>query len=188
MIYEMGNYYHLYNRGCNKEPLFNCEADYKELYQRLQKSDHKSHVNILAYCLMPNHYHFLVQQKSDVPVFKWIQFIFNGYVQYYNQKYERKGTLFESRVKPKVITCDNYLMRVILYIHLNPVLANLVAAPEDWEFSNYKDWIGETKTELTDCSLINQYFRSGSEYKTMIMEAKEEKLLQRDIEGCDIEY
>ena len=187
MVFEQGNYYHLFNRGCNKEPLFNSEADYYELLNRIKNSDHRFYVNIISYCLMPNHYHFLVQQKTDCPVTKWIRFIFNGYVQYYNQKYERSGTLFESRVKPKLITDNNYLLRVVLYIHLNPVLAKLVSKPEDWEFSNYNDWIGNTKTGLTDIEFIYLFFSSVSEYKLLAEEAIEDKLLQQEIAKSEIE-
>ncbi|MCF7920251.1 MAG: transposase [Candidatus Cloacimonetes bacterium] len=92
MIYEPGNYYHLINRGCNRESIFNCQADYMELINRIKVSDYKSYVNIIAWCLMPNHYHFLVQQNSDKPASRWIRYIFNGYSQFFNQKNERSGT------------------------------------------------------------------------------------------------
>ena len=120
MIYEEGCYYHLYNRGCNKELIFQNETDYQKLIQIIQESKFNEYLEIYAFSLMPNHYHFFVKQISSKPVSNWIKFIFNRYVKKYNIKYDRKGTLFESKVKIKIIDKLEYLGNITHYIHNNP--------------------------------------------------------------------
>ena len=100
----------------------------------MKKTIAKSGINIIAFCLMPNHYHFLVQQITDKPVSSWTKFLFNSYVQIVNHRENRKGTLFEGKVQPKVITDDNYLIHIIQYIHYNPVAAKLVESIEEWKY------------------------------------------------------
>jgi len=148
MIYEKGNFYHLFNRGCNKDLIFKDHSDYENLLMRIQKSDFREYLTIVSYCLMPNHYHFLVKQITEKPISNWIQFIFNGYSQYFNHKYSRSGTLFESRVKLRLITDEQYLIRSSLYIHHNPVSAGLVSKPEKWEYSNYLEWVGKKRFRI----------------------------------------
>ncbi len=120
MFYEEGCYYHLYNRGCNKELIFRDEKDYQKLLQIIKKSNHNNYLQLCAFSLMPNHYHFLVKQISEKPVSSWVRYIFNIYVKYFNNKYERKGTLFESKVKAKCINKMKYLGMLTHYIHNNP--------------------------------------------------------------------
>jgi REP-associated tyrosine transposase len=186
MIYEYGNYYHLINRGCNKELIFRDRIDYLEFIKRMKMSDHKSFVKLIAWCLMPNHYHFLVQQTSNKPVSRWLGYVFNGYVQYFNFKYKRAGTLFQGKINPKLITDNSYLFRVISYIHLNPVQAKLVNDPIYWEYSNYSDWIGETRSDLTSYGFIDEFYESGADYKKYLQEVQEEKLFQQNFTEIEL--
>jgi REP element-mobilizing transposase RayT len=120
MIYEESCYYHLYNRGCNKELIFHGEKDFKKLIEIISESKMDEYLQLCAFSLMPNHYHFLVKQTSSKPVSSWIQFIFNRYVRWYNIKYNRKGTLFEGNVKTKCIDRIEYLGNITHYVHCNP--------------------------------------------------------------------
>ena len=169
MIHEIGNYYHLYNRGCNKENIFPDSSDYEECVKRIIDSNFDKYANIISYCLMPNHFHFLVRQISEVSVTKWIGFVMNGYVQYINKKYSRSGTLFEGRVKSRLITDEQYLIQSSLYIHYNPVKSLLVEKPEDWKFSNYKEWIGTRSSKLVEYEFINERFTAQKEYRDLMM-------------------
>ena len=187
MIYKENDYYHLYNRGCNKELIFTERSDYENLIQRITKSNFKKYLNIISFCLMPNHYHFLLHQKTEKPISDWISFIFNGYVQYFNRKHSRSGTLFESRVKSRLITDDSYLIRSSLYIHHNPVAAGLVSKPEDWEFSNYRDWIGSRNSELYDYKFIRENFDSNEDYKKMMNDYMENKISMTDMNDFQID-
>ena len=180
MIYEENGFYHLYNRGCNKELIFNEKSDYENLINRIQESEFNKYLIIISFCLMPNHYHFLVQQKTEKPVSDWIRYIFSGYTQHFNHKYSRSGTLFEGRVKSKMITDKKYLIRSSLYIHYNPVAVGLVSKPEDWEFSNYREWIGLKRSKLCDYDLIYEHFDSDVEYKNMMKDYSDNKVFEID--------
>jgi REP element-mobilizing transposase RayT len=120
MIYEKGYYYHLYNRGCNKELIFKNENDYKKLIEMISDSELDQYLRLYAFSLMPNHYHFLTYQISDKPLSSWIKYIFNKYAKYFNKKFNRKGTLFESKVKAKGIDKLEYLITLVHYIINNP--------------------------------------------------------------------
>ncbi len=120
MIFEKDNYYHLFNRGCNKELIFKDESDFQKLMTIIRESNFKDYIDLCAFSLMPNHYHFLVKQKTETQATKWIKYIFNGYSQYFNHKYNRSGTLFEGRVKSKLINKMEYMEKIVHYIHNNP--------------------------------------------------------------------
>ncbi len=120
MKYIEGKYYHLFNRGCNKELIFIDDADYMKLINIIENSEHESYVEIYAFALMPNHYHLLVKQTGSRPLSNWLKWIFNRYSQYFNKRHCRSGTLFEGRVKSRLIDTDDYLLKIIDYIHENP--------------------------------------------------------------------
>ena len=103
--------YHFFNRGCNKEKIFFNEGNYTYLLKKIKESYRKYGVGILAYCLMPNHYHFLLRQETDRPLSDWIQALFNGYVQAVNKQVGRSGALFEGRAKHVLVDRDEYLIQ-----------------------------------------------------------------------------
>ena len=133
-----GFYYHIYNRVPDGMRLFNSKENYRYCRKLLRKNALKYDVNIIAYCLMPNHYHMLVFQNREESLSKYISVMFNAYVQAFNKQYHRKGPLFTDRFKNIAVEREEYLYQLCRYIHLNPVKANLVKNPEDWEFSDYK--------------------------------------------------
>ncbi|RLC51269.1 MAG: transposase [Candidatus Cloacimonadota bacterium] len=183
MIFEENGFYHIFNRGCNKENIFKEESDYRNLINRISQSDYDKYFNIIAYCLMPNHYHFLLQLKKK-SISGWIRYIFNGYVQYFNHKYSRSGTLFEGRMKVKQIKDNDHLIVAIAYIHLNPVYADLATKPENWEFSNYQEWIGLRSSELYDSKFIRDNFDTSNDY----LEFVKVELENRNSKESEIEY
>lgn len=130
----------------------------------------------MAYCLMPNHYHFLFCQNEDGSISKFLQILFNAYTQALNLQCHRSGTLFEGRAKGMSVDCDRYLFQVIRYIHLNPVSAKLVVHPEEWYASDYRVWIDEEAPGLTNLSLRDEQFGGGLEYKKFVEEYQKELL------------
>ncbi|MBC8416217.1 MAG: transposase [Candidatus Cloacimonetes bacterium] len=164
MIYEEGNYYHIYNRGCNKEKIFFCSENYEYLIRRMKKNHKEYFVNIIAFCLMPNHFHFLLQQKSNIPLSDWLKVLFSGYTLAVNKQHNRTGTLFEGKLKKRMIDKTEYLQHLIYYIHFNPVKADLVFSPEEWKFSNYLECIDKRDDSPFDELLINEYFGSKEKY------------------------
>lgn len=182
-IYVEGGYYHIYNRGVEKRDIFVDGDDYraflfllkfylspKDLLNKLPKrSDLKTGyynkknlhgmIELLAYCLMPNHFHLLVKQKMRSGISNLIQCLNTSYVIYFNKKYERVGTLFTGRFKAALIESDPYLLHLSRYIHLNP--SGIGKDFKSWGFSSYQDYLGRRKTEWVNSQAILDYFASA---------------------------
>ena len=116
-----------------------------------------------------------------------MQRIFNGYVQTVNFDIRRKGTLFESRYKSIYISKEEYLLHLVRYIHVNPVLAGLCVNPEDWEFSNCQEWLGLRKGTLFDQNFFGTYFQTFEQYRDFLYAYKEDKLMQKEMKRLDFD-
>jgi len=98
-------------------------------------------IQVIAYCLMPTHIHFVLKQLSDDGISNFMRLVLNGYARYFNSKYKRLGPLWASRFKSVVVNNDQQLWHLSRYVHLNPTTARLVEIPEAWEYSSYKEYI-----------------------------------------------
>ena len=168
MKYEPEKYYHVYNRGANKGKIFLSQENYRYCLRLMHKYAIEYKISILAYCLMPNHYHFFFQQSLEGSIQRCIQTLFNAYTQAFNKQHQRSGTIFEGRAKAREVDSDLYAVQLCAYIHLNPVSAQLINTPEEWEFSDYKEWIDIRNSDRTDLSLRNCYFDNGEQYRDFI--------------------
>jgi REP element-mobilizing transposase RayT len=173
--FTQGQYYHVYNRGAGKGRIFFIDENYEYLMRLMKEHDQKYGAVVIAYCLMPNHYHFLLKQETDEPLSKFIQVLFNAYVQALNLQQGRTGTLFEGRFKHKCVDQWEYLSALCRYIHLNPVKARLVARPEDWGYSNYREWVGLRGSAFVDKIFLQEYFPNAEEYAKFVNDDMEEK-------------
>jgi len=178
MKYATGNYYHVYNRGCNREPIFISEDNYQHLARLINRFLPAS-VGVIAYCLMPNHYHFLLRSGKGGDIGRFIQRTYNAYTQSFNLEHGRSGTLFEGRAKRILVADERYAFQLSRYIHLNPVQAGLVAKPEGWPYSNYRDWVGLRQGNLVDQDFIKRYCGDGSDYAAFV----QTRLDERTVEG-----
>ena len=172
MVLLPNNLYHIYNQGNNKQTLFFDDKDYEYFLKNVEECL-KPHCNILSYCLMPNHFHFLldITEKSVIKmrlggieidnVTNAFRKILSNYTQqHFNQKYNQSGSLFRQKTKGKCLSCDNlssYGFICFQYIHQNPYKANLVQKLEDWEFSSFKDYAGLRNNILCNQDLAFQY-------------------------------
>lgn len=163
--FQAGEYYHLYNRSVGRQLLFRDPENYHYLIQLAEKYSERLQISVIAYCLMPNHYHFLVRQDGKHPVGLFPQRIFNAYVKAFNKKYRRKGTLFEGRYKAVHVGETVYLYHLCRYIHCNPVKAGVVDDAAEWPYSNYGDWLFPRQSVLTDREFITQHFSDPGEYQ-----------------------
>lgn len=163
-------YFHFYNRAINEERMFYQRDDYILLLKKLKSVLKLYPSTFFAYCLMPNHFHFLIRQDGDKPVYKIFNHLFSYYVQRFNIKYNRKGRLFQGKLQHKLIKNEKYLIHLCQYIHYNPMKAELVANLEDWEFSNYLEWIGKRNGTLFGNEILKIYFENGELYKNSIKE------------------
>ena len=171
MYFEEDAIYHIYNRS--NEVVFLTRENYLFFVDKLK--DHLApYCNLLAWCLMPNHFHLMLQATSksvqyiedkhrpnvqQLPI--KIGLIVSSYTQAFNKLYGRRGSLFAHKAKSKMLNDDlltgidsynqlDYATTCFLYIHQNPVMAGLANYPGDWEFSSFRDYAG-----LRNGSLIN---------------------------------
>ena len=173
--FTQGQYYHLYNRGAGKGKIFFNDGNYQYLLRLVKEYYQKHGATVIAYCLMPNHYHFLLRQETDEPLSEFMQVLFNAYVQALNLQQGRTGTLFEGRFKHRRVDQWEYLMILCRYIHLNPVKAKLVTRPEDWAYSNYREWIGVRDGALVNKVFVQNHFPSADEYVKFVSDVEDEK-------------
>lgn len=171
---EPGRYYHIYNRAVGDSKLFYKNANYSYF---LTKYDQyiSPIVETYAYCLMPNHFHFLVQVKNENEIIRALQQrevnidnlpmalskqfsnFFNGYSQAINKQQSRKGNLFSRPFKRKKVDTAEYLRNLILYIHLNPINHGHVQNVRDWKYSSYLSMIEGVQSTLKSGEVINWF-------------------------------
>lgn len=162
--YVAGSYYHIYNRGAHRTSIFRQADDYISLLRQVKDYAPKLQLAMVAYCLMPNHYHFLVRQEGPNRAGLLPQKVFNSYSKVFNNRYDHTGTLFEGPYKANRIETDTHLLHLCRYIHANPVKDGLTLAPELWPYSNYLEWIGERKGTLIDRQFITEHFPNPQRY------------------------
>jgi len=144
---QPGKFYHIYNRACGFEKLFLCDSNFRFFLDRFAEKL-KGYVILYAYCLMPNHFHFLVKTKNlnstENPGKIYSREFKNFFISYskaFNKYARRKGNLFSQNFKKKEIDSMEYLRSVILYIHQNPVKHGYVEKIDKWKYSSYKEAI-----------------------------------------------
>ena len=168
--FQNNGIYHLYNRTVNDELLFRNDDDFIKFLQLFKVAIFEIPISVLSYCLMPNHFHFLIQQKSKMPIYKIFNKLFCSYVPWYNKKYSRKGRLLGNKLQHKKITNEDYLVLLCQYIHTNPIKAGLVTKPKDWPFSNYLEFVGLRNGSLCDHKFISDTIEQFDDYENIINE------------------
>lgn len=138
--FQPGAIFHIYNHAIDDYNLFYDDEDYDYFLQLFEDKLKKIPTSLYAYCLMPDHYHFLIQQESDRKIFNLFNYLGISYAHYYNKKHERKGPIFRSPLQHIKVDNDIYLLQLSKYIHLNPVRKELINNPEDWNYSDYRRW------------------------------------------------
>lgn len=129
--------HHIIQRGNNRQPIFLKEQDYHFCIECFLKAKEEARCRIYAYCLMTNHVHILIE-PTDPQRLSWLmQSVGRRYVQYFNLRNGRTGTLWEGRFRSALVSGDDYLMACCRYIELNPVRARVVSHPRDYRWSSY---------------------------------------------------
>jgi putative transposase len=142
---------HVIQRGNNRQAIFSAGTDYGFFLEKLQAAAEKHGCAIYAYVLMTNHVHLLVSPDEEHGIGKMMQMLGRYYVQYYNYRYRRTGTLWEGRYRATPIDTEQYLLTCMRYIELNPVRANdMVGHPSEYPWSSYRsNALGEPNPLLT---------------------------------------
>ena len=128
---------HVIQRGNNRGIIFHDTGDYYFYLEKLLLASEKHECRVHAYVLMSNHVHLLVTPNREDSISKMQQMVGRYYVQYFNRRYSRTGTLWEGRYKATLIDNEKYFLTCMRYIELNPVRANMVKYPETYPWSSY---------------------------------------------------
>jgi putative transposase len=131
---------------------------------------------------MPNHFHWLIRQNTNLPVSKMLLKVCTGYSMYFNKKYEHTGHVFQDQFKAISVENDSYLTWVSAYIHQNPKVAGLVDDLNTWQYSSYLDYVGLRGGNLCEKKIILDIVSGEKAYQNFVDESyfkiKERKDLQ----------
>ena len=127
--------------------------------------------DLVSYCLMPNHYHFLIKQNSDISVAKLISKVCTSYSKVFNKKYEKVGHLFQDKFRAVLVDSNEYLVWLSAYIHGNPKVAGLVKDLIDYPWSSYNAYLDNRKDNLCKKDIVLSQFDKISDYKKFVDEA-----------------
>jgi REP element-mobilizing transposase RayT len=158
------NYYHIYNRTINREQLFYFGDNYEYFLKKI--SGLKKYLKFHGFCLMPTHFHFLVQVLTDDQdsLRRKIGDILSGYTKSINKQYGRTGSLFQQHTKAKLIANEKYLLSTLYYIHQNPVLSGLVENLSEWRYSSYREYTGIEQCCFCEIEEILDKFESMDDF------------------------
>lgn len=133
-----GEYYHVLNRSNHKLQIFNTPHDYRTFIEILNETAFMFQVQILGFCIMPNHWHIIVQTVADGDLSKFMRRLTNTHVKRYQSEYEivGNGRLYKGRYKSFVINDDLYFYTVLRYVERNALKANLVDKAEEWQWGS----------------------------------------------------
>lgn len=174
-------YYHILNRG-DMQQVFPDDNDYLFFLSQLREFRKMHKISILCYCLVPNYFHVFVKQLTTTgTINSFMSDLTSAYTFYFNEKYNKIGYLFEGNTQCKQIESPEYFPWLSYYIHNVPFKAKLVPKPENWVFSDLKDYIGLRRGTLSDKEEILSKFKSEKDYQEFIskpqMYIKNEKIL-----------
>lgn len=188
--------YHVLNRGVNRIPIFKDKRDYLRFLEatfyyrfinvplrfslfRKLKSEEKSKiltraknklVDFIAYCLMPNHFHFVLKQLTKDGISLFVARLTNSYGKYFNIRHKRQGPLFQGRFKAVLVEDEAQLIHLVRYVHLNPYVSLVIKAVdkiEQYSWSSFREYLGgEEKGQLVETKdLILSFFKSQTAFK-----------------------
>lgn len=165
-----GGYYHLYNRGVNRGRIFFERENYRFFLQGLRRYlGVPDETVVVAYCLMPTHFHLVVRPETDL-LSRQMQRFGISYSKAINRRFERVGPLFQGNFGAKAIDRDEYLVHLSRYVHRNPVAAGLVSDPAEWEFSSYRDYVGLRRGRLPSAGMVMAHFAGPAAYRAYVCE------------------
>lgn len=178
------SFYHVYARGGSRQRIFRDAADYMkflklfERYLSLQEMhndlgasypNYYNKLELVAFCLMPNHFHLLIYQRQQGVMAEFMRSLLTSYSMYFNRKYKRSGSLFESRYKASLISDDAYLEHITRYIHLNP------RQWRDYEYSSLPYYLQQISDEWIRPRRVAKLFATPAEYLQFLQDYTQNK-------------
>lgn len=198
-------FYHVFNRGINKQPIFLSTRDYKRALDVLEfysfadlklrfskflllsknernifwnklREENKKLVNIVCFCLMPNHFHFLLKQKVDGGISKFMANFQNSYTRYLNTRQDEIGPILQGQCKAVRIEDDEQLIHLSRYIHLNPYSSFVIKDVDglkNYSWSSFPEYIEAVNTNVCNKKIILVNFRNAKDYEKFVFDQAE---------------
>jgi len=211
-IFVTGKIYHVFNRGNAYRPIFLTTRDYRRFLKTInfyrylslplrlskylilskkRRADLEEHLNkegeilveIVSFCLMPNHYHFLLKQVKDQGISKYLSQIQNSYSRYFNIKKKRVGSIFQGRFKARRVETEEQFIHLSRYIHLNPYSSYVVKSVrdlKDYPWSSLPDYLGQANHSFVKKELVFNLFQNKKDYQNFVFDQAD---YQRELEN-----
>jgi len=189
-------YYHVYNRGTDKRKIFLDYKDYDRFIKSLDEFNSETPawkfefevgprirlVEIIAYCLNPNHYHLILKQLKENGITEFMRKIGTGYTMYFNKKNERNGVLFQGKFKAIHIDSNEYLLYLSAYVNQNNFIHGYTKK-NSWKYSSLDYYFGKKQNDICNPSSILGQFRNENDYREFVCDnaqhLKEKKQLEK---------
>ncbi|MFH1877874.1 MAG: transposase [Candidatus Omnitrophota bacterium] len=149
-----GACYHIIARGNNRQVIFRSPKDYEKYISLIKHYKRKYKFRVFCYCLMPNHLHLVIDLQEVKKISNVMSSLQRAYTGYFNTKYRTVGHLWQGRFKSKIILKDNYLVRCINYIELDPIRSDIVKSPEEYRWSSYA--ARTVNEESEECGILDE--------------------------------
>lgn len=193
--------YHVFNRATHSQGLFLDPQDYRvflfylyvytnpveevlkrysDLPMRLRDKTLTGKIDVLSYCLMPDHFHLLIRQHQVDTMPRLMKQMANGYTTYYNRKYKRVGAVMQGRYKSVEVDSHNLIV-LTRYIHMNPIAAKLVTGPGEYQWSSYGKYLGEENALNIPIDMIMSNFSTRdkfAQYHTLEVDSEEKERIK----------
>ncbi len=154
-------YVHVTTHGIAEEYIYEKTEEKKEIRKLILENQKKFNINVIAHCIMDNHFHLIIKFKETKDLSNYMHQINTSYAIYYNKRHNRQGYVYKGRFHSQIIKNENYLRNAIIYIHNNPVKAKICNKANEYEFSSYLNFWKDQKDN--DMNIFN----SKSQYKEM---------------------
>ncbi|MBI2405224.1 transposase [Candidatus Gottesmanbacteria bacterium] len=195
VVFANEEIYHVFNRGVERRSLFGGVREYQRFVDTLWfyrfinlptrlsgffslptagrqacaaklRKEHQVSVALLAYCLMPNHFHLVVKQQGDQGISTFLANISNSYTKYFNTKHKRVGSLLQGPFKAVHMESDEQFLHVVRYVHLNPVTSFIIRLEEldDYPWSSHPEYLGAVTEGICERSLVEHEFPTRKTY------------------------
>jgi putative transposase len=132
---------HALNRGNRREAVFHKPGDYDAFVEAMTDARERLPLDILGYCLMPNHFHLVIRPHADGDLGRWMQWLLMAHARRYHRHYRTSGHVWQGRFKAFPVQDDDHLVTVLRYVERNALRAELVARAEDWKWSSLPGWL-----------------------------------------------
>ncbi len=190
-VFDENGYYHLYNRGVEKRLIFLDDQDYAvflsylkfylspeddtlDIFPSQKLKNYSDSIDLLSYCLMPNHFHFEVRQFQARAITDFIHSLLTRYSMYFNKKYKRVGGLFQGRYKAVLVKSEEQLVYLSKYIHRNPM--ELVPSLSDYRYSSLSNYLGDINQKWVKTDpLLKLFSRTNPSlsYRSFVFDSNE---------------